>query len=183
MYISPKNKTISKFSNLTKSRRPLKLNDKKRYQKKFKENYAKLRNFLNHLFFMNKKYKYYNTLSPNLILDNVKNNFSPKIKEQINELITKLNITNELDEKNAVNLYIVNISSPINNFQKDMLSISRSSFYNKFDLKKNNYKNKDKNSHSFNAIEIKDKNKTIISRLRINKINNIKDTNNTINLL
>ena len=173
--ISPKNKTLYKFPNLTKSRRPLKFNDKKRYQKKFKENYAKLRNFLNHLFFMKKKYKFYNTLSPNLILGNTKNNFSPKLKEQINELMSKFNFSNELDE-NAVNLYIVNISSPINNFQKDILSLSRNVFYNKFDLnKKNNYKCKNNishSSHSFHINESKDK-KSMITPLKM-KTKNIK---------
>ena len=191
-YINANNKTKSKFPNISKSKRILKNNDKQRYQKKFKENYAKLRNFLNHLYFIKKKYKLYNSLSPNLVLNNSKsdNNILPEVKspkslkDRMIELMTKLNYKNELDEKNAVNLYIVNICSPIKNFQKDMLSLSRSAFCEKFNLDKKSHSrsnSKNNNSNSFNTIQTLKKNNNMFSpvfkrtkNIKYNTIFNIK---------
>ena len=166
--INPKSKRSSKFPNLTKTKRPTKSNDKQRYQKKFKENYAKLRNFLNHLYFIKKKYKLYNTLSPNLILSNTKNNFSQdlktnNLKEQVSDLMYKFGNLNDLNENNSINLYIVNICSPINNFEKDILSLSRSVFFSKFNLDKNNNSKNFNNSNSFCNIQNKEKVNKIIS--------------------
>ena len=152
---SLKSRRVSKFPNLSKTKRLIKSNDKQRYQKKFKENYAKLRNFLNHLYFIKKKYKLYNTLSPNLILSNTKNNFSQdlkanNLKEQVSDLIYKFSNINEINENNSINLYIVNICSPINNFEKDILSLSRSVFFNKFNLGNNNSKNHNSSKSFYN---------------------------------
>ena len=178
-FFSPVNKKLAKFPHLSKLRKPLKLNDKQRYQKKFKENYAKLRNFLNHLYFMRKKYKFHNALSPNLILSNSKTGGYSNLKannfrEQLNELMLKFNNVNEIEEKNAVNLYIVNICSPIKNFQKDMLSLSRSVFCNKFNIDKKNNINHADLSHSFNHLQTNYKNNEIITPVRIKKNKNIK---------
>ena len=170
-------KKISDFPNL-KSRKPFKFNDKQRYQKKFKENYSKLRNFLNHLYFIKKKYKLYNTLSPNLILSNTKDNVSPdskvnSFKEQVNDLISKFKNINEIEDKNSVNLYIVNICSPINNFDKDILSLSRSVFFNKFNSEKKSNRIIHNNSNSFNILSNNQRKNNKISPV-IKKTNNIK---------
>ena len=64
------------------------------YDKNFKENYANLRNFLGHLFYMKKKYKLNKTIPDNLMLGNSKNNGASSknddFKEQVNNLINKL---------------------------------------------------------------------------------------------
>jgi hypothetical protein len=139
-----KNHKVSNFPKLAKTKK-LKISekDKEKYQKKFKDNYSKLRNFLNHLFFMRKKLNIQNNIPPNLSLGNTKanslsNSRSSFFKVQIKELMKKFKNKkgNDLDNSNAVNLYIVNICSPAKHFQKDMLSLSRSVFSSKVNIYK-----------------------------------------------
>ena len=130
--ISPRNKSKTKFISLSKWKRTLKINiSKKRYQKNFKENYSKLRNFLNHLYFMKKKYKLNNTVVQNLIFNNNKTNIFPVIKtnlmnEQFNDLLLRFKNSKDIDKKSEVNLNIVNLGTPINDFRNDKITLSKS---------------------------------------------------------
>ena len=88
-----KKNLISDFPNLSKSKKKF-INNTNEYDKNFKENYANLRNFLGHLFYMKKKYKLNKTIPDNLMLGNSKNNGASSknddFKEQVNNLINKL---------------------------------------------------------------------------------------------
>ena len=125
---------VANIPNLARSQK--KFNNKLEYEKKFKENYANLRNFLGHLYYMKNKYKLNKTLPQNLILGNSKNNGSSSskddFKEQVNNLINKLkNKNREANNRKTLNLCIVNVCSPIYHFQKDVISLTRSLLLNK----------------------------------------------------
>ena len=190
-YLGHQKNLIADVPNLSKSRK--KIATKFDYEKKFRENYANLRNFLGHLYYMKNKYKLNKTLQQNLILDNSKNNGPSKneeFKEQVNNLINKLKTkTKEVNNKKSLNLCIVNVCSPIYHFQKDIISLTRSLNINHIDNNQNNQHNN--LIHSKSPKHIKDfieklsnhkviNSKIVKSDTKINNNNNqIKINNNT----
>jgi hypothetical protein len=141
---SPRNKSKTKFISLSKSKRALKINvNKKLYQKNFNENYSKLRNFLNHLYFMRKKYKLNNSVTPNLIFSNNKTDLFPVIKtnlmnEQFNDLLLRFKSSKDIYKKSEVNLNIINLGLPISDFRNNKISLSKNIINNKYNSEKNN---------------------------------------------
>ena len=93
-YSLQKKNLASNIPNLAKQQKIF--NNKLEYEKKFKENYANLRNFLGHLYFMKNKYRLNKTLTQNLILGNSNYNGGSSnnddFKEQVNNLFLKLNL-------------------------------------------------------------------------------------------
>ena len=189
--INKNDKIFTKFPSLSKPENSLKYNDKQRYQKKFNENYSKLKSFLNHLYFIRKKYKMNNNKStPNLILNNTKINFDSEfrvneMKGKINNLMLKFKTSKDLEEKKAINLYMINMYSPIKNYQNNILKKIK---YNNIN---HSYSNNDKNKFT-NFISPR-KNEKIINIIKKENIeekpqefnnlitNNIKNKNQSIN--
>ena len=172
---------VANIPNLARSQK--KFNNKLEYEKKFKENYANLRNFLGHLYYMKNKYKLNKTLPQNLILGNSKNNGSSSskddFKEQVNNLINKLkNKNREANNRKTLNLCIVNVCSPIYHFQKDVISLTRSLLLNKNNNRNTHYNNL---AHSNSPKHIKE----FMEKLRTQKVFHSKrfknDSTNTIN--
>jgi len=138
-----KKNLICDFPNLSKSKKKF-INNTNEYDKNFKENYANLRNFLGHLFYMKKKYKLNKTIPDNLMLGNSKNNGASSknddFKEQVNNLINKLkNKKKEINNKKTLNLCIVNVGSPLHNFQKDFIYLPKNLLSNKHNIMKTKY--------------------------------------------
>ena len=133
-FLKYKKNLVSDIPDLSKSRK--KINNKHGYEKKFMENYANLRNFLGHLYYMKNKYKLNKTLPQNLMLGNSKDNIgiskNDEFKEQVNNLINKLKVKNkDINNRKTLNLCIVNVCSPIYHFQNDVISLTKSLLVNK----------------------------------------------------
>ena len=178
---SPRNKSKTKFISLFKSRRTLKINvNKKRYQKNFNENYSKLRNFLNHLYFMRKKYKLNNTVAQNLIFSNNKNDLFPIIKtnlmnEQFNDLLLQFKNSKDIEKKSEVNLNIINLGSPISDFRNHKISLSKSIINSKYNSEKNNNINNNKHiSNSYSNIHNYNNDNNNVTPIRSKKLKTIK---------
>ena len=178
-----KKKISSNFPNLSKSHK--KINNKQDYEINVKENYANLTKFLGHLYYMQRKYKSNKDITQNLILSNSKNGSSGKsmdgFKEQVNNLINKLkNKNKENNNKKSLNLCIVNVCSPINRYQSDVITLTRSLIRskNRNENYMNNYFEQNQNHKHRNLEE-----KQIYSKkYNNNSVNNNNNNNNTIKI-
>ena len=178
-----KKKISSNFPNLSKSHK--KINNKQDYEINVNENYANLTKFLGHLYYMQRKYKSNKDITQNLILSNSKNGSSGKsmdgFKEQVNNLINKLkNKNKENNNKKSLNLCIVNVCSPINRYQSDVITLTRSLIRSKNRNENyiNNYFEQNQNHKHRNLEE-----KQIYSKkYNNNSVNNNNNNNNTIKI-
>ena len=125
-----KKDNLTNFPNLSHSPKKI-INNLKEYDKNYKENYFNLRNFLGHLYYMNKKYKLTQNIPHNLILGSSKyasGSSSDSFKDQVNNLINKLKTKNKENiHKNTLNLCVVN-NSPVNIIKNNL----RKKFANNF---------------------------------------------------
>ena len=119
----------------------IKQEKKKEFEQKIKENYenyVNLRNYLGHLYYMNNKYNMNQTLPHSLFLGSFKRKLD-SIKKQVFNLLKKLkNKNKEASTRKTLNLCIVNVCSPISQYQKDIISLRKTLMPNNNEINLNN---------------------------------------------
>ena len=133
----------------------IKQEKKKEFEQKIKENYenyVNLRNYLGHLYYMNNKYNMNQTLPHSLFLGSFKRKLDSinkdAFKKQVFNLLKKLKNNNkEANNRKALNLCIVNVCSPLNQYQKDFISLRKTLMLNKNENNEMNSNNQISKSH------------------------------------
>ena len=124
----------------------IKQEKKKEFEQKIKENYenyVNLRNYLGHLYYMNNKYNMNQTLPHSLFLGSFKRKLDSinkdAFKKQVFNLLKKLkNKNKEASTRKTLNLCIVNVCSPISQYQKDIISLRKTLMPNNNEINLNN---------------------------------------------
>ena len=132
-------KTFSKFPKLHGKKY-------KRHHKTLEQYKKELKIFKTNLYLLQKKIQKNNLIfnkSANMFLSDLQRRYDIKTKFNLNNDCSNHNYNNIDDDKN-VNLYIVNINSPLSSFKKDILSVSRNIFNLKINNRINDYINNNK---------------------------------------
>ena len=124
----------------------IKQEKKKEFEQKIKENYenyVNLRNYLGHLYYMNNKYNMNQTLPHSLFLGSFKRKLDSinkdAFKKQVFNLLKKLkNKNKDASTRKTLNLCIVNVCSPISQYQKDIISLRKTLMPNNNEINLNN---------------------------------------------
>ena len=152
-------------------------------EQKIKENYAnyvKIKNSLGHLYYTNNKYNMNRTLNQNLFLGSYKRKLDSinkdAFKKQVFNLLKKLKNNNkEANNRKALNLCIVNVCSPLNQYQKDFISLRKTLMLNK---------NENNEMNSNNQISKSPRNSETIEKYQTQRLllsNRVKKNEDNIN--
>ena len=158
----------------------IKQEKKKEFEQKIKENYenyVNLRNYLGHLYYMNNKYNMNQTLPHSLFLGSFKRKLDSinkdAFKKQVFNLLKKLkNKNKEASTRKTLNLCIVNVCSPISQYQKDIISLRKTLMPNNNEINLNNVIS---NSPKKSEVNEKDQSQQLLFS---NRVKNIPENNN-----
>ena len=158
----------------------IKQEKKKEFEQKIKENYenyVNLRNYLGHLYYMNNKYNMNQTLPHSLFLGSFKRKLDSinkdAFKKQVFNLLKKLkNKNKEASTRKTLNLCIVNVCSPISQYQKDIISLRKTLMPNNNEINLNNVIS---NSPKKSEVNEKDQSQQLLFS---NRVKNSPENNN-----
>ena len=158
----------------------IKQEKKKEFEQKIKENYenyVNLRNYLGHLYYMNNKYNMNQTLPHSLFLGSFKRKLDSinkdAFKKQVFNLLKKLkNKNKEASTRKTLNLCIVNVCSPISQYQKDIISLRKTLMPNNNEI---NLINVISNSPKKSEVNEKDQSQQLLFS---NRVKNSPENNN-----